>query len=55
MSEVTDKHGQPINEGDHVSIPIRGGHREGDARFARAGRDNNAESRAGPRDRDRQG
>lgn len=30
MSNVNDKHGEPIKEGDHVYTPIRGGRHEGD-------------------------
>ncbi|KAI0895079.1 hypothetical protein F4806DRAFT_469846 [Annulohypoxylon nitens] len=29
-SEIKDKQGEPINEGDHVWTKIRGGRREGD-------------------------
>lgn len=29
--QITDKHGQPINKGDHVYTPFRGGRHEGDA------------------------
>lgn len=28
--KVEDKHGEPINIGDHVYTPIRGGRHEGD-------------------------
>ena len=30
MSNVNDKHGEPIKVGDHVYTPIRGGRHEGD-------------------------
>lgn len=30
MSNVKDKKGEPIKEGDHVYTPIRGGRHEGD-------------------------
>lgn len=29
-SEIRDKHGQTIHEGDHVYTPFRGGRHEGD-------------------------
>lgn len=29
-SEINDKYGKPINEGDHMYTPIRGGRHEGD-------------------------